>query len=653
MASEYRGSVDIDLGLNIGIGIMSSESIISQIAINGFGGLLANLTASYVSRSNRAIKQDDDVIRRDLVDHLDAAFKKCSSVKTILSSDTASETLAIYVDQTFRVGSASLDQYDMIEIIRAGGSYVIIGEGGGGKSMFMRYLWLSYFEKSDGKIPFFLELRNMNSLSHASMSDFIFHSIIKSGSAIRQIDFAKALKQGEFVIFLDGFDEINHDRRDQVQQMILDLQEANPNLTIIVTSRADERFSGWHGFSTAYVEKLTKENSRLLIERAVYDTDLKRKFLLKFDELYPLHKDFLSNPLLAYMMLVTFSFNPDIPRRMFQFYEQAFEALYHRHDLTKGYKRVFHSNLDKISFIRLVAVFCLKTYYDENFEFTRIQALEAIEQAKKVEGVDVNSDKLLEDFVQSVCLLKMEGITYTFTHRSFQEYFSAYCISRVAVRDVERLFSKFSKRWADKVLPMVADMDPDLFREKFIIPNANKFKSFIDRKTDRKLYESFASRTGAVFTIRVVENRSRSVKSERGTESSMRNDRYLFSLEYEGEMADFLSAIESISDNSVWRAHRESSERDDDNFARSAENLLSVDAFPIKIVVVGSQINFRTSLGGGSESISQDQHVQLLESFGGSRMKKWLEEEASAFLRTVREEVAGYQKVSGAFADLF
>jgi len=187
---------------------MVSEGILSQILANGFSGLLANLAASYIDRKSRRIKSSVDVIKRDLEDHLSMSFRKCMNVKTILS-DAASKTLEIYVDQTFRVGSKDIDQYEMVESIRSGDSVLIIGEGGGGKSMFMRYLWLSYFEKSDGKIPFFLELRNLNSLTHRNISDFVYHSIMRTGSSIKQLEFIDALRDGEFILFLDGFDEIN------------------------------------------------------------------------------------------------------------------------------------------------------------------------------------------------------------------------------------------------------------------------------------------------------------------------------------------------------------------------------------------------------------------------------------------------------------
>lgn len=625
---------------------MVSEGILGQIIAQGFGGLLTNLATSYVNRAGREIKQDQDTLKRDLTDHLQVTFNKCMKVKTILNSERASETLEIYVDQSFRQGSKIIDQYSMIDTIRAGNSTIIIGEGGGGKSMFMRYLWLSYFERSEGRIPFFLELRNINGLTHASIVDFIFHSIIKSGSTIRQIDFTNALKSGEFILFLDGFDEINFDRRDSVQKMILELQENNPRLTIVLTSRSDERFIGWDNFATAHVQPLSMESSRLLIERADYSKELKNKFISKFDKLFGLHKDFLSNPLLAYMMLVTFSYNPDIPRRMFQFYEQAFEALYHRHDLTKGYKREFHCSLDKVDFMRLTAYFCLKTYYDEKIEFSRSEILEAIEKAKEIEGISASSEDFLSDLTQSVCLMKLEGLTYTFTHRSFQEYFSAYCIARVAIRDIEKLFSRFSKRHSDGVLPMVSDINADLFREKYIVPNAKKFGSYINRESGTKLYENFASRIGAVFTIRQIkrENPAKNAKNTKHHTSIF--------LEYHGDMADFFRVVFSVVENQGITESTVDS-RNDEIFGEISEKLLGDKLLPVYIFVERGIIRFSSSKELSKNTISSAQEAVLREKFKDTRMYDFIVSRARLFLEFVRDEVTRYNRVSGAFADLF
>jgi predicted RNA-binding protein Jag len=626
-----------------------AESILSQIVAQGFGGLLTNLATSYINRDRRSIKSDTETVKRDLSDHLEATFRKCKEVKTILN-DNASQTLEIYVDQYFLVGEKAVDQYEMIDRVRQGDSLIILGQGGGGKSMFMRYLWLSYFEKSDGRIPFFIELRNLNSFTHRSVSDFIYHSVVKTGSTIRQSEFDQGLKNGEFVLFLDGFDEINFDRRDAIQDMILDLKDNNPKLTIVVTSRHDERFMGWRGFVSAKVQPLDQKHAKILIERADYAPDLKKKFLQKFPKLFLEHKDFLSNPLLAYMMLVTFSYNPDIPRRMFLFYEQAFEALYHRHDLTKGYKRVFHCNLDKVDFIRLIAYFCLKTYFDEELEFTRIEILDAIEKSKEIEQTCVNAEDFLQDLVQSVCIMKVEGITYSFTHRSFQEYFAAYCLSRVAIRKVDDLFIRFSRRFSDNVLPMVSDINPDLFREKFIVPNFLKHKEAIETYLEDNPYEWFAGHTGATFTVSLLERLSE-LRSPKEATSKLRD--YSISLVMTGELPDFYRIVLSVAtDKQVAREVKNIG--GDHEFVTAARKILGDASFPISIEVVDYRISFfHIEEKKKKVQIAEDKARKLASAFEKSRMNEYLADGARLFVSYVQKEVAAYERVSGAFEDYF
>lgn len=52
-------------------------------------------------------------------------------------------------------------------------------------------------------------------------------------------------------------------------------------------------------------------------------------------ELYDKHEDFASNPLLLTMMYITFIDNNMIPEHLTDFYDNAYDALYKRHDANK------------------------------------------------------------------------------------------------------------------------------------------------------------------------------------------------------------------------------------------------------------------------------------------------------------------------------
>jgi predicted NACHT family NTPase len=315
-------------------------TLATTVAAKGFTGLMAGLIEKYFrNKTSALLGAKKDEVETDLRDHMEVVFEKCITTKTIIN-DTPVNLLEIYVDQRFgRKGTPDVvDQYNMVEMIKVSGkSFVLTGTGGGGKSFFMKYLWLSFLEDNGGRLPLFIEIRQINSSSTVNISDFLYHSVVRTGATISQRNFDRAIKAGEIILFLDGFDEIVPEKRVDAEYQIQQLRENNPKLTIVMTSRPDDRFSGWHQFQHIEVMPMLKKEAELLISRAQYDEPSKARLLKRIKTgLYESHESFLSTPLLAYMMLLTIARNPDIPNKMSAFYELAFEALYNRHDTAKG-----------------------------------------------------------------------------------------------------------------------------------------------------------------------------------------------------------------------------------------------------------------------------------------------------------------------------
>jgi hypothetical protein len=462
------------------------SGILELIATKAFPELLTNVISTYKKSSSSALAATDEALQTDLRNHFDVAYNKCRYIKTILN-DKPIDLLTIHVEQHFSSDNKPFDQYDFIERARNGESFVLVGTGGGGKSMFMRYFWLSIFEALRRKKPIIVELRQLNALSHKDLESFIYHAVIRTGSKISQANFSRAIKNGDFFLLLDGFDEINYDFRNEVEQAILALREINPRLTIVVTSRPDERFSGWQQFTVANVAPLSKEQVINLVERAPFPHEHILYLLSKIKKggLYETHQSFLSNPLIAYMMLVTLAHDPYAPDKMFNFYAQAFEALFHRHDMTKaGFKRKFYTQLDRHAFSRLLSYIGLISYTRESFEFRDATIIEWIKHAATLEAADINPQHFLLDLLESVCIVKKEGLDLSFTHRSFQEYFAAFCIAQVANKNLEKIFDHLSKRYNDQVISMVYEINPFVFREKYILPLYKKYQLYFDNDSD-------------------------------------------------------------------------------------------------------------------------------------------------------------------------
>jgi len=195
----------------------------------------------------------------------------------------------------------------------------------------------------------------------------------------------------------------------------------------MVSSRPDQEFAGWSQFSVFKAKALTLSQACSLVDKLPYDEELKTKFIGDIkDGLFEKHQSFLSNPLLLSIMLLTYGHSADIPNKLSIFYNQAYEALFQRHDAMKGaYQRDKLTNLDIQDFARIFSAFSVQTYDKRIFSFSSSDAIKFLEKSKNIVNVKFDPQAYLTDALQAVCLLVEEGLFITFSHRSFQEFFTA------------------------------------------------------------------------------------------------------------------------------------------------------------------------------------------------------------------------------------
>jgi hypothetical protein len=283
-----------------------------------------------------------------------------------------------------------------------------------------------------------------------------------------------SLKEGMLVLFFDGYDEIDHDMRARRAKEILDLANTHDKTTILISGRPDDTFFGWDRFVTFKLLDLTEAQVRLLIKKIPYDQEIKDLFNKKMDEgLYVSRREFLVNPLLAIMMLITLEQFADIPPKIHLFYEYAFDALFARHDTAKGggFQRKRHVNLALDDYRRLFSYFCAISYLKETFTFSETAFLELLEHSITASQIIINKRDMLNDLIQCTCMVARDGLDYVFTHRSFQEYFMAYFVARVKGEEFEKVAPKLVERGrSDNVLIMVSEMNKEKFEEAWVLP---------------------------------------------------------------------------------------------------------------------------------------------------------------------------------------
>ncbi|MEE1077022.1 MAG: hypothetical protein UHY68_07160 [Acutalibacteraceae bacterium] len=428
---------------------------------------------------NKIAKIYKDTVNKDDID-LGTAFEKylknsekhVSMAKTILYGQTPRHLYSFFECMGITDNKKVIDTSDVNNILALGHKIIISGTGGIGKSMLMRHCFLNSISNTQ-LIPVLIELRGLNewSVENISIEKFVYNTLNIFGFDVEQEYFKYSLETGCYLILFDGYDEVKNSISAKIAQEIIDFSNKYPENYIILSSRPLEEFVGWSDFSEYSSMYLNKKQALSLISKLDYDKDLKDKFYKELDkELFVKYRSFASNPLLLTIMLITFEGRISIPNNKNDFYEQAFSALFHRHDARKqGYKREILSGLSYEDFKKVFSYFCFRSFFKNQYKFTEKTALENIARAKeKIYTLgSFNDIDFLNDMVKVVCVLVHEGLDYKWSHRSFQEYFAALYSTQLSDNEQKKFITSWlkstSRRLTTDYLDILCDLQPDRF----------------------------------------------------------------------------------------------------------------------------------------------------------------------------------------------
>lgn len=376
--------------------------------------------------------------------HVDATRARCSKMKNILYRDNAVDFLSQYENIEFSSEKLSFKDRDVLNLAITGERILISGTAGAGKTMFMRWSTLDLIDrmKNHGRVPMYLEMRYFQKeYVKQPLEKYIYDNTSSDKDSSSFQEFIEGLKSGIFIIMLDAIDEINPSYREDVIRNLMTFLQSYPDCGMVISSRFDDKLESIQDFKVLRTKPMNKNQIISVIIKLDYDNEVKSKLIDRLrNGLYEDLNEFLSNPLLATIMLLSFDHSADIPTKLTSFYQQAFEALYQRHDAAKGaYKRDHYAQLPLDRFQSIFSTFSFQTYLNYKFEFSDAELLEAFSKAAEYEGEEADAGAIIKDSMESICLIQREGLDNVFSHRSFQEYFCALFISKYKESDARSL----------------------------------------------------------------------------------------------------------------------------------------------------------------------------------------------------------------------
>lgn len=363
------------------------------------------------------------------------AYLRYNQIRTLATGNEPRSIIgdkSIYVSIGVRFDDDEISTDTVEPMLKISNNILILGSGGVGKSMLMRYLFLNTANRGD-YIPVLLELRRISNQSQGNISilDLIYTCMLDFDVQLPREQFEYSLRSGCYIFLLDGLDEVKESLFPETAEAIQKFCAKYPKNPCIITSRPSESIKPIETFTVVESMALTKEQAVSLASKIWKEDEKTKEFCKQLKEtLFKKHEDFAENPLLLSMMFLTFMRNNSIPEHLCDFYQKAYDALYSAHDTNdKGwYTRDFKcNNLDENKFRLLFSHFCFRTYFKEIYEFSEQDILSYLQesvQKLKIENITIKD--YLTDLLDAVCMIIKEGNIYRFSHRSFQAYFAAY-----------------------------------------------------------------------------------------------------------------------------------------------------------------------------------------------------------------------------------
>ncbi len=463
-----------------------------------YAGIVLSLLEKYadplLKRITRRIKAGWEKFKIDFdfafTEYYTNASAKYSYVKTILYRAEPQYIYNFFEIPKIRMQNKESFKVDNVQSILDVSHFTIIqGTGGIGKSTLMKHLFLSALEQKDC-IPVFVELKSINDKADYTIEEVVFEQLSTNGCSFSDEYLDYALKSGCFLFLFDGYDEIVTEKREHFFNLLSAFCDLYGNNHFIISSRPFSEFIELQRFSILETMPFSLDQAISMISKLSFDIDIKDRFIAALKEgLYETHKSFASNPLLLSIMLLTFDNYAKIPEKLHLFYANAFETLYEKHDATKGgYRREIQCNLPYDSFRKVFAKFCFTSYFQGKFEFSRDDLLAILEKAKTTD-LYFDTNLYLNDLMNSLCVIYKDGINYRFSHRSFQEYFTACFLKELSDENMERIGRKLIEKdpWRaihDNVFSMLRDMAEDRFDSNILLPLVEELEEghdFADR----------------------------------------------------------------------------------------------------------------------------------------------------------------------------
>ena len=363
--------------------------------------------------------------------------------------------------------------------------YMILGKPGSGKSTLLKYAAIQTLDGNSERkrIPIFISLKDFSD-SSSNLINFIVEQFEICDFPESDNFVTKILENGKAQLLLDGLDEVPNKNKEKVINQIKIFSDKYIDNQIAITCRIAAYNYNFDQFFDVELADFKDSQIKNFIENW-FDPQAEKASLcwqqLQYEK--PI-KELASIPLLLSMLCLAFDFLMFFPPNRAELYEEAIDALLKKWDGKRGVIRdEIYKNLSpkrKETMFSGIAAYT----FEKNSYFIKQKILEN-EIARFIKNLpEANEDSLEPDSeiilkaieAQHGIFVERANKIYSFSHLTFQEYFTAkYIVDNYRKSTLKKLIDY---HFAD-----------DKWREVFLLTNgmidkADEFLILLKKKND-------------------------------------------------------------------------------------------------------------------------------------------------------------------------